>query len=196
MAARRHPSVVPDLGCGDKYRSATSPHRRYLARSAALAALIFVTLSVKRVDGLSPRGPSRRWFGRGAPAPTSAADGGSAEDGFNVYGSTSGFASASGNRAPADGGRSSGGDELQRQGYGDVFRQPRSVAGQAFRSLERAGRAVLSGGNAKKDRGPKPGTLILVRHGESLWNANKTFTGWADPDLSPQGFREIEHAAR
>lgn len=27
----------------------------------------------------------------------------------------------------------------------------------------------------------KPGTLILVRHGESLWNANKTFTGWADP---------------
>ena len=23
----------------------------------------------------------------------------------------------------------------------------------------------------------EPGTLILVRHGESLWNANKTFTG-------------------
>lgn len=35
-----------------------------------------------------------------------------------------------------------------------------------------------------------------MRHGESLWNANKTFTGWADPDLSPQGFREVEHAAR
>ena len=35
----------------------------------------------------------------------------------------------------------------------------------------------------------EPGTLILVRHGESLWNANKTFTGWADPDLSPQGYR-------
>lgn len=41
-----------------------------------------------------------------------------------------------------------------------------------------------------------PGTLILVRHGESVWNANKTFTGWADPDLSPQGYREVEHAAR
>ena len=41
-----------------------------------------------------------------------------------------------------------------------------------------------------------PGQLILVRHGESMWNANKTFTGWADPDLSPQGYREIEHAAR
>jgi 2,3-bisphosphoglycerate-dependent phosphoglycerate mutase len=47
---------------------------------------------------------------------------------------------------------------------------------------------------------PKPpveiGTLILVRHGESLWNANKTFTGWADPDLSERGYREVEHAAR
>jgi hypothetical protein len=42
----------------------------------------------------------------------------------------------------------------------------------------------------------EPGTLILVRHGESEWNANKTFTGWADPDLSPQGWREVEHAAR
>ena len=42
----------------------------------------------------------------------------------------------------------------------------------------------------------EPGTLILVRHGESLWNANKTFTGWADPDLSERGKREVEHAAR
>jgi len=42
----------------------------------------------------------------------------------------------------------------------------------------------------------EPGQLILVRHGESNWNANKTFTGWADPDLSPQGYREVEYAAR
>jgi 2,3-bisphosphoglycerate-dependent phosphoglycerate mutase len=42
----------------------------------------------------------------------------------------------------------------------------------------------------------EPGTLILVRHGESVWNANKTFTGWADPDLSDRGEREVEHAAR
>mmetsp|Transcript_33539 Transcript_33539/g.115360 ORF Transcript_33539/g.115360 Transcript_33539/m.115360 type:complete len:766 (-) Transcript_33539:67-2364(-) len=41
-----------------------------------------------------------------------------------------------------------------------------------------------------------PGTLILVRHGESLWNENSTFTGWADVDLSQRGEREIEHAAR
>jgi Histidine phosphatase superfamily (branch 1) len=47
--------------------------------------------------------------------------------------------------------------------------------------------------------GPKvtePGALILVRHGESQWNANKTFTGWSDPDLSADGVREVEHAAR
>lgn len=41
-----------------------------------------------------------------------------------------------------------------------------------------------------------PGTLILVRHGESLWNFNKTFTGWCDVDLSDLGTREVEHAAR
>ena len=47
--------------------------------------------------------------------------------------------------------------------------------------------------------GPKPaepGKLILVRHGESEWNQNKTFTGWSDPDLSVDGVREVEHAAR
>ena len=42
----------------------------------------------------------------------------------------------------------------------------------------------------------QPGTLILVRHGESLWNFNKTFTGWCDVDLSDLGTREVEHAAR
>ena len=44
--------------------------------------------------------------------------------------------------------------------------------------------------------GRQPGTLILVRHGESLWNENSTFTGWADVDLSARGEREVEHAAR
>lgn len=42
----------------------------------------------------------------------------------------------------------------------------------------------------------KPGTLILVRHGESELNNNKTFTGWIDVDLSDRGQREVEHAAR
>jgi hypothetical protein len=47
-----------------------------------------------------------------------------------------------------------------------------------------------------KLRPKQPGTLILVRHGESSWNYNKTFTGWCDVDLSELGEREVEHAAR
>ena len=43
---------------------------------------------------------------------------------------------------------------------------------------------------------PEPGTLILVRHGQTTLNYNKTFTGWIDVDLSENGKREVEHAAR
>eukprot|EP00978_Attheya_sp_CCMP212_P007475 scaffold17324_cov53-Attheya_sp.AAC.3 len=43
---------------------------------------------------------------------------------------------------------------------------------------------------------PQPGTLILVRGGESEWGHNFTFTGWADPDLSKKGVLECEHAGR
>jgi 2,3-bisphosphoglycerate-dependent phosphoglycerate mutase len=32
--------------------------------------------------------------------------------------------------------------------------------------------------------------LILVRHGQSLWNAENRFTGWVDVDLSEQGILE------
>ena len=45
-------------------------------------------------------------------------------------------------------------------------------------------------------RMPKPGTLIIVRHGESMWNYNSTFTGWCDVDLSERGHQEVEHASR
>jgi 2,3-bisphosphoglycerate-dependent phosphoglycerate mutase len=31
------------------------------------------------------------------------------------------------------------------------------------------------------------GLLVLLRHGESQWNREKRFTGWADVDLSPEG---------
>ncbi|KAJ1415109.1 hypothetical protein B484DRAFT_401547, partial [Ochromonadaceae sp. CCMP2298] len=41
----------------------------------------------------------------------------------------------------------------------------------------------------------QPGQLILVRHGETAMNYNKTFTGWIDTDLSEIGVKEIEHAA-
>jgi 2,3-bisphosphoglycerate-dependent phosphoglycerate mutase len=33
-------------------------------------------------------------------------------------------------------------------------------------------------------------TLILLRHGESLWNAENLFTGWVDVDLSDRGREE------
>ena len=35
-----------------------------------------------------------------------------------------------------------------------------------------------------------PGKLILVRHGQSIWNVENLFTGWHDVDLSEQGRRK------
>jgi 2,3-bisphosphoglycerate-dependent phosphoglycerate mutase len=37
--------------------------------------------------------------------------------------------------------------------------------------------------------------LILLRHGESLWNAEGRFTGWQDADLSECGIGEAHRAA-
>ncbi|MBR4495554.1 MAG: 2,3-diphosphoglycerate-dependent phosphoglycerate mutase [Acholeplasmatales bacterium] len=36
--------------------------------------------------------------------------------------------------------------------------------------------------------------LILVRHGESLWNKENLFTGWTDVDLSEKGIEEAKNA--
>ncbi len=36
--------------------------------------------------------------------------------------------------------------------------------------------------------------LVLLRHGESLWNAENLFTGWHDVDLSPKGEDEARAA--
>ena len=41
-----------------------------------------------------------------------------------------------------------------------------------------------------------PGKLILVRHGQSLWNLENLFTGWTDVDLSGQGRAEAAQAGR
>ena len=38
--------------------------------------------------------------------------------------------------------------------------------------------------------------LILVRHGQSLWNKERRFTGWADIDLTKQGKSEAEQAGK
>ncbi|MFM7355678.1 MAG: phosphoglyceromutase [Actinomycetota bacterium] len=38
------------------------------------------------------------------------------------------------------------------------------------------------------------GNLILLRHGQSQWNAKNLFTGWVDVDLSSQGEAEAKRA--
>jgi 2,3-bisphosphoglycerate-dependent phosphoglycerate mutase len=41
-----------------------------------------------------------------------------------------------------------------------------------------------------------PGKLILVRHGQSIWNLENLFTGWTDVDLSAQGRVEAIQAGQ
>lgn len=38
--------------------------------------------------------------------------------------------------------------------------------------------------------------LVLVRHGESLWNKENRFTGWADIDLSEKGIEEAHQSGK
>ena len=38
--------------------------------------------------------------------------------------------------------------------------------------------------------------LILVRHGQSVWNLEKRFTGWADVALTDHGKFEAKHAGQ
>ena len=40
------------------------------------------------------------------------------------------------------------------------------------------------------------GKLVLVRHGQSLWNAENRFTGWVDVDLSQKGRDEAKNSAK
>lgn len=38
--------------------------------------------------------------------------------------------------------------------------------------------------------------VVLIRHGESTWNAENRFTGWTDVDLSERGRQEAQKGAR
>lgn len=38
--------------------------------------------------------------------------------------------------------------------------------------------------------------LVLIRHGQSLWNKENKFTGWYDVDLSEQGIEEAKQAGK
>ena len=62
-------------------------------------------------------------------------------------------------------------NEENEDGYADMRKKPRPYWKRLLRLPLSLGERVLP-----KER-PEPGTLVLVRHGESTWNANKTFTG-------------------
>jgi 2,3-bisphosphoglycerate-dependent phosphoglycerate mutase len=47
--------------------------------------------------------------------------------------------------------------------------------------------------NKKKENMYK---VVLLRHGESIWNKENRFTGWTDVDLTEQGIEEAKEAGR
>ncbi len=38
--------------------------------------------------------------------------------------------------------------------------------------------------------------VVLLRHGETVWNKENRFTGWTDVDLSEQGIEEAKAAGK
>lgn len=36
--------------------------------------------------------------------------------------------------------------------------------------------------------------IVLLRHGESVWNKENRFTGWTDVDLTEKGIKEATKA--
>jgi 2,3-bisphosphoglycerate-dependent phosphoglycerate mutase len=38
--------------------------------------------------------------------------------------------------------------------------------------------------------------LLLIRHGESIWNQENRFTGWTDVDLSENGYQQAKNAGQ
>ena len=51
-------------------------------------------------------------------------------------------------------------------------------------------------GRAAADCTAMTSTLILLRHGESTWNALNQFTGWVDVPLSEKGTAEADPRRR
>lgn len=43
---------------------------------------------------------------------------------------------------------------------------------------------------------PQNANLILLRHGQSIWNLENRFTGWTDVDLTERGIREAQAAGQ
>src|SRR2546429_6972117 len=49
---------------------------------------------------------------------------------------------------------------------------------------------------ALSDKGTNVKKLVLLRHGESVWNRENRFTGWTDVDLSEEGTAEAKKAGQ
>jgi 2,3-bisphosphoglycerate-dependent phosphoglycerate mutase len=47
-----------------------------------------------------------------------------------------------------------------------------------------------------RNQDPEMHKLVLIRHGESVWNKENRFTGWTDVDLSDRGREEARRAGR
>lgn len=59
-----------------------------------------------------------------------------------------------------------------------------------------ATRFASSHGILVSETTPLPSTVVLLRHGQSLWNKIPTFTGWCDVPLTDLGVEQAEGAAR
>jgi 2,3-bisphosphoglycerate-dependent phosphoglycerate mutase len=73
--------------------------------------------------------------------------------------------------------------------YGSRF-LPKPVHLEEFRKAVRDMLASRPGSGVRA-----PGTLVLVRHGQSQWNLENRFTGWVDVPITEKGAREAEQAA-
>src|SRR5205807_9852383 len=100
-----------------------------------------------------------------------------------------------------------GGSGTQRPGALRRERQGRQHhflrGARGLQRLPGRGCELESGGVLSDDRGDGRGgrvtdtyRLILLRHGESEWNALDLFTGWVDVGLSPKGEAEAVHAGQ
>ncbi|KAL3810976.1 hypothetical protein ACHAXA_008562 [Cyclostephanos tholiformis] len=86
-------------------------------------------------------------------------------------------------------------DAMTRRGQRRMNGLLDSIASMASSTSTRLVGVIGAGGGDGLTK-KKPGSLILLRCGESEWSKTGRFTGWADPDLIPEGITEIEHAGR
>ncbi|KAL3771691.1 hypothetical protein ACHAW5_000952 [Stephanodiscus triporus] len=116
---------------------------------------------------------------------------------------TTSSSSSTSTSSPSSSGWASSSSSLCRRALRSIRRASSSLLGGAASSFASAvvggmmgGVGVGVGGGARTRTRSRPGSLMLLRCGESEWTRSGRFTGWADPDLVPEGILEIEHAGR